>query len=324
PTGEDGNIDWESLEAAVSDRTAGLMITNPSTLGLFEQRILDIERLIHGVDGLLYYDGANLNGILGHARPGDMGFDVAHVNLHKTFSSPHGGGGPGAGPVCVRDRSVKGGVRLSDLLPGPVVVREGSTYRLRWPGRESVGLLRSFQANTLVIVWAYTYILSLGAVGLRVAGEVSVLNANYFARKLLSRTRGGYTMPYGGSRPRKHEVVISCERLREETGVTAEDVAKALLDSGLHAPTIYFPLIVREALMFEFTESEPKEVLDAYVERLLEIEEKARRDPEGLKRAPTSTSSLRVDNVRANHPKTVTPTWRVEMLRRQGVIGPLR
>ncbi len=324
PTGSDGNIDWDSFKAAVGERTAGLMITNPSTLGLFEERILDIAREIHGVDGLLYYDGANLNGILGHARPGDMGFDIAHVNLHKTFSSPHGGGGPGAGPVCVRDRPVSGGARLPDLLPGPVVVREGRRYKLKWPGEKSVGLLRAFQANTLVLVWAYVYMLSLGARGLRLAGEVSVLNTNYFARKLLSLSKGGYSMPYGESRPRKHEVVISCERLREETGITAEDVAKALLDSGLHAPTIYFPLIVREALMFEFTESEPKEVIDAYIERLLEIEETARRDPEKLRKAPTRTSRSRIDTVTANHPRTVTPTWRVERLRKEGVLGPLR
>jgi glycine dehydrogenase subunit 2 len=322
PTGDDGNIDMDALRAAVGPDTAGLMITNPSTLGLFEEHILEVADLVHGAGGLLYYDGANLNGIMGHARPGDMGFDIAHVNLHKTFSSPHGGGGPGAGPVCVRDRPVAGGVRLADLLPGPVVVREGGRFRLRWPGEQSVGLLRAWQWNTLPIIWAYTYMLALGARGLRVAGEVSVVNTNYF----LSLMRGsrGYSLPYAPGRPRKHEAVLSAEPLKEETGATAEDVAKGLLDRGFYAPTIYFPLIVHEALMVEFTESETRENIEAYARALREIEEAAREDPGEPKRWPTRTSVSRVDAVRANHPRSVTPTWRVHRLRGEGKIGPLR
>ncbi len=324
PTAPDGNVDMEALRAAVGPDTAGLMLTNPSTLGLFEEHILEIAELVHGVGGLLYYDGANINGIMGHARPGDMGFDIAHVNLHKTFSSPHGGGGPGSGPVCVRDRPVTpdGSVRLSDLLPGPIVVREGGEYRLKWPGPHSVGLVRAWQWNTAPVIWAYTYILALGARGLRVAGETSVLNTNYFLA--LMRGSRGYSLPYAPGRPRKHEAVLSAEPLKDETGATAEDVAKGLLDRGFYAPTIYFPLIVHEALMVEFTESETRENIEAYARALREIEEAARRDPQEPKRWPRNTSAARVDNVRANHPKTVTPTWRVYRLRREGRIGPLR
>jgi len=322
PTAEDGNVDMEALQAAVGPDTAGLMITNPSTLGLFEERILEVARLVHGAGGLLYYDGANLNGIMGRARPGDMGFDIAHVNLHKTFSSPHGGGGPGAGPVCVKAKPVAGGVTLADLLPGPVVVRRGGEYRLRWPGEASVGLLRAWQWNTAPIVWAYAYMLALGARGLRLAGEVSVVNTNYFLALL--RGESGYSVPYAPGRPRKHEAVVSAEPLHRETGATAEDVAKGLLDRGFYAPTIYFPLIVREALMVEFTESETRENIEAYARALREIAGEARRDPGEPKRWPRNTSSARVDNVRANHPRTVTPTWRVHRLRLEGKIGPLR
>ncbi len=321
PTGDDGNVDWEALESVVGEATAGLMITNPSTLGLFEQRINDIARLIREVDGILYYDGANLNGILGHARPGDMGFDVAHVNLHKTFSAPHGGGGPGSGPVCVKHRQVTSDLRLSDLLPGPRVVKDDGMYRLKWPST-GPGMIRAWQANTPVVVWAYIYMLALGAEGLRQAGELSVINTNYF----IARLRGvkGYNIPYASGRHRKHEVVVSAEPLRRESGVTAEDVAKMLLDRGLYAPTIYFPLIVPEALMIEFTETETKESIDAYVEALKEIAEEASVSPERPKEAPYNTASRRINAVKANHPRSVTPTWRVKELREKGVIGPLR
>ncbi len=321
PTGEDGNVDWNALESVIGEATAGLMITNPSTLGLFEERIMDIARLIREVDGILYYDGANLNGILGHARPGDMGFDVAHVNLHKTFSAPHGGGGPGSGPVCVKDRKVTEEIMLSDLLPGPRVVKEDGSYHLRWPSTGPV-MIRAWQANTPVVVWAYIYMLALGAEGLRQAGELSVVNTNYF----IARLRGvrGYSIPFGPGRYRKHEVVVSAEPLRRETGVTAEDVAKMLLDRGFHAPTIYFPLIVPEALMIEFTETETKENIDAYVDALAEIAREAYKNPDRAREAPNNTASRRVNAVKANHPRSVTPTWRVKRLRDEGVIGPLR
>ncbi|BAN90796.1 glycine dehydrogenase subunit 2 [Aeropyrum camini SY1 = JCM 12091] len=324
PTGDDGNVDMEALKAALGGDTAGLMITNPSTLGLFEENILDIARLVHEAGGLLYYDGANLNGIIGRARPGDMEFDIAHVNLHKTFSVPHGGGGPGSGPVCVRRVEAAPGVTLEDLLPGPRVVysEDEGLYRVRPPGRWSVGRLRAWIANTLAVLWAYVYILAMGPQGLRLAGEVAVVNTNYFIK--LMEGHWGYSLPYAPGRPRKHEAVLSAKPLKRETGATAEDVAKGLLDAGLYAPTIYFPLIVEEALMIEFTESETKENIEAYAARLKEIAEEARRDPSTPKKWPRNTSSARVDNVRANHPRTVTPTWRVEVLRRQGRLGPLR
>ncbi len=324
PTGDDGNVDLEALRAAVSDRTAGLMITNPSTLGLFEENILEIASIVHNVGGLLYYDGANLNGIMGYARPGDMGFDIAHVNLHKTFSSPHGGGGPGAGPVCVRSVRITGELTLKDLLPGLRVVYDENkgSYRLEWPGKHSIGLLRAYQANTTVIVWSYIYMLMLGAQGLRVAGEVSVLNTNYLL-KLLKGVKG-YSLPFDPERPRKHEAVISAERLKRDTGVTAEDIAKALLDAGLHAPTIYFPLIVDEALMIELTESETLNGIEAYASRLKEIAEIAYRNPQALKTAPKNTARARIDLIKANHPKTLTPTWRVKLLRDKGVISTLK
>ena len=311
PTAQDGNMDYEAFRSALSERTAGLMLTNPSTLGLFEQRILEIAEDVHSVDGLLYYDGANLNGIMGRARPGDMGFDIAHLNLHKTFSTPHGGGGPGAGPVCVKDRHVADGVRLPDLLPGPIVYYDkgNSMYRVKWPSA-SAGVLRLGLGNVPQLIWAFSYIAALGPQGLREAGEVSVINTNYFVRRLLRETKG-YSLPFGPERPRKHEVVISAEPLLSETGVSAEDVSKALLDRGFYAPTMYFPLIVKEALMVEFTESETKENIDKYVEALKEIEKAARENPELVKSAPSRTAVGRVDNVRANHPRFVTPSYRV-------------
>ena len=326
PTGDDGNVDMDALKSAVGDSTAGLMITNPSTLGLFEENVLVIADLIHSVDGLLYYDGANLNGIMGRARPGDMGFDIAHVNLHKTFSVPHGGGGPGAGPVCVKNREVIKGVTLADLLPGPRVYydEESGAYRVRPPGRWSVGMLRAWISNTIPVLWAYIYMLSLGSKGLRIAGEVSVVNTNYFIKLLEDVLGEYYELPYSSDRPRKHEVVISAKPLKAKYGVTADDVAKGLLEAGFYAPTIYFPLIVEEALMIEFTESEPREVIEAYAERLKEIAVTASKNPSKAKEWPTATSARRVDNVAANHPRTVTPAWRVKVLREKGLIGTLR
>ena len=316
PTASDGNVDLEALRAALSPATAGLMITNPSTLGLFEENILEIARLVHEAGGLLYYDGANLNGILGHARPGDMGFDIAHVNLHKTFSAPHGGGGPGAGPVCARRVPVGDtGLYLTDLLPGPMVVLEDGVYKLRMP-RASIGRLRQWWFQTTVVVWAYTYMLALGAEGLRRAGEAAVAVTNLLVKKLQGVP--GYSLPYAPERPRKHEVVFSAEPLRRETGVTAEDVAKGLLDRGFYAPTIYFPLIVDEALMIELTESETPENVEAYAKALAEIAEEAARDPATAKSRPVNTASGRVDQVWANHPRTVTPTWRIHVRRMRG------
>jgi len=325
PTDERGNVDIEALKAVVGEATAGIMITNPNTLGLYDENMLEIARIIHSVDGLVYYDGANLNGLIGRARPGDMGVDILHLNLHKTFSSPHGGGGPGAGPVCVKRRPVRDSITLVDLAPGYRIVYDANTnkYRVVEPQEPSVGLLRAWIGNIAPLVWAYTYILAMGPQGLREAGEVSVINTNYFTARLLRESKL-YTLPYDPNRPRKHEAVVSVDKMKEETGVTAEDVAKGLLDAGLHSPTIYFPLIVREALMIEFTESETKETIDAYIERLKEIERIALEKPEEARKWPTNTSVRRVDNVKANHPKTVTPTWRVKKLRDKGVISTLR
>lgn len=315
-----GNVDLEALRSVVGEATAGLMITNPSTLGLFEENILEISKLLHEYDALLYYDGANLNGIMGYARPGDMGFDIAHINIHKTFSSPHGGGGPGAGPVCIKDRVVDAekNVKLSDLLPGYVVVfdKETGLFKLKGPGPFSVGLLRSFFANTVPLLWAYVYILMMGPQGLRKVTEHAALMTNYFA-KLIEGIRG-FEIPYGKGRYRKHEVVVSARPLAEETGVTAEDVAKALLDAGLYAPTMYFPLIVKEALQVEFTETETPENVERYVEKMREISKLAYEKPEEVKKAPVNTSVGRVNVAKANHPRYVAPSWRVYVKRLKG------
>jgi glycine dehydrogenase subunit 2 len=324
PTAEDGNVDIEALESSMSKKTAGLMITNPSTLGLFEERILEIAKLIHGVDGLLYYDGANLNGIMGYARPGDMGFDIAHINIHKTFSSPHGGGGPGAGPVCIKDREVINGIKLSEVIPGPIVIKDrNGNYKIHMP-KYAPGRLRAFFGNVGPLLWGFLYILALGPQGLKEATELAVLNTNYFIKFLKKLGVKGYELYYGTNRFRKHEVVLSAEPLKKETGVTAEDVAKGLLDRGFYAPTIYFPLIVPEALMIEFTDTETKENLERYAYALKEIEEEARKDPSKAKSRPFNTSVGRVDNVKANHPRTVTPTWRVKVLREKGLLSSLR
>lgn len=295
PSNSRGCVDLEALEAAISDRTAGLMLTNPNTLGLFEEEVEEIARLVHDAGGLLYYDGANLNAIIGRTRPGDMGFDIVHFNLHKTFSTPHGGGGPGAGPVGVVEE-------LDKFLPVPVVVREEKEdgtyfYRLDYDRPHSIGKVRSFYGNFGVLVRAYVYLLSLGLEGLREAAEVSVLNANYVTRKL-ERVKG-YELPFDPSKPRKHECVFSVEPMKRDTGVSALDVAKRLLDHGLHSPTNYFPLIVREALMIEPTETEPREELDRFVEVMERISREAYTNPERVKGAPHSTAVRRLDQVKA-------------------------
>lgn len=322
----DGNIDIEALKAAVSEKTAGLMLTNPSTLGLFEEHILEIAEIVHEVDGLLYYDGANLNGIMGYARPGDMGFDIAHINIHKTFSAPHGGGGPGAGPICVKDREVdpEKGIKLSDLLPGFIVEYDDKNkrYYLKRPGSYSIGMLRSFFGNVAPLLWGFTYILALGPQGLKEVTELSVLNTNYFLK--LIRGVKGYSLPYGPNRYYKHEVAISAEPMAKDTDVTAEDIAKGLLDAGFYAPTIYFPLIVREALQIEFTDTETKENIEKYAARMREIAEIAYKNPDEPKKWPINTSKRRIDTVKASHPRYVAPTWRVHILRSKGMLKVLK
>jgi glycine dehydrogenase subunit 2 len=309
PTSEEGTVDVEALRAAVGPRTAGLMLTNPNTLGIFEDKILEIADIVHSAGGLLYYDGANLNGIMGIVRPGDMGFDIVHLNIHKTFSAPHGGGGPGAGVVCAKGE-------LVDYLPRPLIEYDGRRYYWDYRCERCIGRVRAFYGNIVPLIKAYLYIAALGPDGLKEAAIQSVINTNYFIA--LMRGVRGFKLPYDPERPRKHELVMSAEPLARETGVRAEDVAKALLDRGLHAPTIYFPLIVEEALMIEFTESEPRHVIESYAEALKEIAEQAYRDPESVKKSPQNTSVTRLDSVYANHPRSVTPSHRVYRRRMQG------
>lgn len=281
-----GTVDLDTLKSLLSDKTAGLMLTNPNTLGLFEDEIVSIAEAVHGAGGLVYYDGANLNAVLGVSRPGDMGFDVVHLNLHKTFSTPHGGGGPGSGPVGVCEK-------LVPFLPKPVVALEDGRYRLDYDRPLSVGKVRSYFGNFGVLVRAYAYILSMGSSGLREVAENAVLNANY----LLKRIKDHYYVPF--DRPCMHECVVSCSHLKEEYGVSALDVAKRLIDWDFYPPTIYFPLVVKEALMIEPTETEGKETLDAFVEAMIAIAKEAKAAPELLKDAPHDTVISRLDEVTA-------------------------
>jgi glycine dehydrogenase subunit 2 len=302
PSDDDGCVSLGALKAAVSERTAGLMVTNPNTLGIFEKNIDEIARIVHEAGGLLYYDGANLNPLLGKVRPGDMGFDIVHINIHKTFSTPHGGGGPGAGPVGVSEE-------LAKFLPVPCIVFDGTGYRLSYDKPYSIGKIRSFYGNIAVLLKAYAYILGLGTGGLKEVAEVSVLNANYLMKKICETK--GLTLPYDAGKPRMHECVFSAKPLKSETGVSALNVAKRLLDYGFHAPTIYFPLIVDEALMIEPTETFEKEELDRFVEALRRISEEAYSNPETVLKAPSSTTVERLDEVKASHPKTLTLSWRM-------------
>ncbi len=283
---KNGRMDLEALRSMVDDQVAGLMLTSPNTLGLFNARIQEICEIIHGVDGLVYYDGANLNAIVGKVRPGDLGFDLVHLNLHKTFATPHGGGGPGAGPVGV----VK---KLLDYLPVSLVVkREDGTFALEYDRPKSIGYIAPFYGNFAIILRAYVYILMLGREGLERVAENAVLNANYIRKKL----EGHYELPYPGLC--KHECVFSAEKQMEH-GIHALDIAKGLIDMGYHPPTIYFPLIVKEALMIEPTETESKETIDAFVGAMIEIARLARSEPEKLKAAPVTTPVGRLDETAA-------------------------
>jgi len=302
PSNPRGCVDMDALAGVVSERTAGLMLTNPNTLGIFEENILEIARMIHEVGGLLYYDGANLNAIMGKARPGDMGFDIVHLNLHKTFSTPHGGGGPGAGPVGVVEA-------LTEFLPVPTVGRKGDRFYWNYDHPQTIGRVGGFYGNFEVLVKAYAYIRAMGGDGLRRAAELSVLNANYLAHKIAAIE--GFSLPYGRGIPRKHECVISCARLQLDTGVTAKDVAKRLLDFGVHAPTMYFPPIVEEALMLEPTETESLEDLDRYVEIFAQIAREAYTDPTVVVEAPHFTAVRGLDEVKASHPRTLCLSWRM-------------
>ena len=291
PSDERGCVDLAALRQRLDDDVAGIMLTNPNTLGLFEEEITEIAAAVHEVGGLLYYDGANLNAILGVVRPGDMGFDIVHMNLHKTFAVPHGGGGPGAGPVAVAPR-------LASYLPGPRPVRlEDGHYGWETP-EHSIGRVHGFHGNALALARAYSYILANGGDGMRRIAEGAVLNANWLRHRL----RGVYDIPY--DRPNMHEFVASTTSLKKRSGMKAIDVAKRLLEEGFHAPTVYFPLIVDEALMIEPTETESPQTLEALADALIRI---ASGDHDDAKEAPRTSPVRRVDEARAA--RQLVPTW---------------
>jgi len=291
PSKDDGTVDLKALENAISERTAAMMLTNPNTLGIFEDHILEIAELLHDQGALLYYDGANLNGIMGYTRPGDMGFDMVHINIHKTFSAPHGGGGPGAAAIGVKSH-------LKEFLPVPIVSREGDRYYLDYEIPKTIGKVKMFYGNFLVLLKAYVYIKMAGN-DLKKVTEQAVLNSNYLKEKIAK------FIEVPGKSLKKHEFVASAKKLSKEKGVRTMDIAKRLLDYGVHAPTVYFPLIVEEALMIEPTESESKRELDAYAEILKKIVEE---DVETLKNAPFNTSVRRIKEAEAN--RRLRLTWK--------------
>jgi glycine dehydrogenase subunit 2 len=290
PTDAQGDVDVAALKAAVGPKTAGIMLTNPSTLGVFERRIKEIAGIVHQAGGLLYYDGANLNAILGKVRPGDMGFDVIHMNLHKTFSTPHGGGGPGAGAVGVSKR-------LLPFMPVPLVGKDGNAYR--WLDEkdlpQTIGKLSAFMGNAGVLLRAYIYARLLGREGMHRVAEFAALNANYLAARLKER---GFDLAYPKRRA-SHEFILTLKKQKQAIDLTATDVAKRLLDYGIHAPTIYFPLLVPECMLIEPTESEDKETLDGFVEVMVKIWNEAKKDIAYVKGAPYTTPVRRLDDVRA-------------------------
>ena len=297
-TAPDGGVDLDDLRAKATEDVACLMLTNPNTLGLFDRNIREIASIVHDVGGTLYYDGANLNAVMGISRPGDMGFDIVHFNLHKTFTQPHGGGGPGSGPIAVSDR-------IEPYLPRPQVVRrEGSNgsagewFDLDYERPKSIGRLRGFHGNFGVFVRSYAYICSLGADGLKEASEMAVLNANYL-KALLGREGIAEYLPLAFDRHCMHEFVLSGRGAKEKLGIKTLDIAKRLLDHEVHPPTVYFPLLVDEALMIEPTETEPKERLDQFADAIRSILEEAKEDPEVARNAPYTTPVRRLDEAAA-------------------------
>ncbi len=290
PTNSEGDVDLTALRAAVGPHTAGIMLTNPSTLGVFERQITEIAECIHQAGGLLYYDGANLNAILGKVRPGDMGFDVIHINLHKTFSTPHGGGGPGAGPVGVNDR-------LLPFLPIPFVKHDGKAYEWVTESEcpQTIGRMLAYPGNMGVLLRAYVYARLLGCEGLSRVAEFSTLNANYLQARL---AKAGFDMAFP-HRYASHEFILTLKHQAKQWGVTAMDFAKRLLDKGFHAPTTYFPLLVAECLLIEPTETEDKQTLDRFVTAMIEILQEAESTPETLKKAPYTLPVRRLNDVKA-------------------------
>jgi len=309
PSNSRGLVDVDALEQLVDDDVAGLMITNPNTLGLFEENITRIAEVLHAVGGLLYYDGANLNAIVGRARPGDMGFDIVHMNLHKTFATPHGGGGPGAGPVAVAER-------LVPFLPAPRPVLDPAAGRYRWdPGDDrSIGRVHTFAGNFGILVRAYAYILALGADGLRHVSERAVLNANYLAGRL----KGTYDLAYP-TQP-MHEFVLTA-RKQKARGARAMDLAKRLIDHGVHPPTVYFPLVVEEAMMIEPTETESVETLDAFVDAMLAVDAEIETNPDALRDAPLTAPISRPDEARAA--RDLRARWHPPEIHAADLAGPV-
>jgi len=284
-TNENGLVDIEDLKSVVGDDTAVLMLTNPNTLGLFETEILEIAEIVHGAGGKLYYDGANLNAIMGYTRPGDMGFDAVHLNLHKTFTGPHGGGGPGSGPVGVSEE-------LAPFLPKPVLMQKGEEFVFEYDRPQSIGRIKPYYGNFGINLRAYTYIRTMGPVGLKKVSEYAVLNANYMKAKL----QDYYDLPY--TQHCKHEFVLSGKR-QKKLGVRTMDIAKRLLDFDFHPPTVYFPLNVEEAIMIEPTETESKETLDEFIDTMIQIAKEAETDPEIVQEAPHTTVLKRLDETTA-------------------------
>ena len=286
---EKGQVDIDALKSVLDRAVAAIMMTNPNTLGIFEENVEEISRLMHENGSLLYYDGANFNAIMGYTNPKLMGFDVVHLNLHKTFSTPHGGGGPGAGPVAVVEK-------LKDYLPTPIVDFDGEKYFRNYDLKNSIGSVKDFYGNFSVLVKAYAYILMMGK-NLKHASENAVLNANYLKEKL----KKYYDLPY--DEPCMHEFVLSGERQKHDSGVSTLNIAKALMDGNTHPPTVYFPLIVHEAIMIEPTESEHKEMLDDFVETMIQIAQTAKENPEEILSAPHTTPVKKIDEVQAaRHP----------------------
>ncbi len=300
PSSATGIVTAEAVKPLVTEKTAGMMLTVPNTLGIFESEIREVTNIVHDSRGLMYYDGANMNALLGRVRPGDMGFDVVHINVHKTFATPHGGGGPGAGPVGVTEK-------LSEYLPIPRVTSSNGAYNLEYNKSKSVGQIKSFVGNTAVLLRAYCYILSLGREGLKLASEQAVLSSNYLLSLL---DRQSFSPTTSNGIPAKHEFVVSESPLKKKTGVSAGDVAKAILDQGMHSPTTYFPLIVNEALMIEPTETETLENLEAYAKTLNSISKKSNEDKDTVLASPHSTAIGKLDEVRASHPNTMILNWK--------------
>lgn len=297
---EEGLVDVEALKSVVSNKAAGMMLTVPNTHGLFERNIEEICSIVRDSGGLMYYDGANMNAILGRARPGDMGFDIVHLNLHKTFATPHGGGGPGSGPVGVKDH-------LADYLPIPLIGKKGKKFTIDYDVPKSIGRVKNFYGNSGPLLRAYVYIRMFGREGLQQISGQAVLAANYLHAKIRDHD---YTLSHKTRAPLKHEFVVSVKALAAATGVRATDIAKAILDEGLHSPTTYFPLTVEEDLMIEPTDSEPMSALDRYAEVLNNIAKTVRKDPSKVLESPRNTAVGRLDEVKANHPLTLTLNWR--------------